>query len=292
MMPSTLSNNKHKHSFTAIGTSWTITFYQEVIGLESIILPMVYERIALFDSVYSRFRDDSWVNQLCRNGGVSELPIDALPLLDTYKELYAITKGAVTPLIGQALVDAGYDASYSLKEKEQKTQVLAWEDALVYEPPFLTVTQPCQLDFGAIGKGYLIDIVSELLFSYGITEYCVDAGGDIAHCSASGNDIRVGLEDPDDAKSVIGVVPLSNKCIAGSAGNRRKWGKYNHIMNPFTGFSPDHIAALWVIADSTRIADAMATALFFTEPEVLLAQYAFDYLILNQDRSVQGSIVI
>jgi thiamine biosynthesis lipoprotein ApbE len=45
------------------------------------------------------------------------------------------------------------------------------------------VTHPVMLDFGAAGKGYLIDIVADILRQEQIESFCVDAGGDMIYDS-------------------------------------------------------------------------------------------------------------
>ena len=101
--------------------------------------------------------------------------------------------------------------------------------------------------------------------------------------------LRIGLEAPDDADKAIGVATIKNQSICGSAGNRRVWEQYHHILNPHTLTSPTHIKAVWTVADSALIADAMSTCLFFVDPEKLTPSFAFDYVILYEDNTVRAS---
>lgn len=172
-----------------------------------------------------------------------------------------------------------------------------------YEYPALTVKEPVLLDFGAIGKSYAIDIVGKLLEEKGISDYTINAGGDILH--RGGTPIRVGLEHPNDPKQIIGIAEISNKSICGSAGNRRAWGEYHHIINPDTVTSPKHISAVWVIVErnkdtknnkisastGTALADALTTGLFFIEPTILSQRLklGFEYLIVYADNTIKKS---
>ena len=105
--------------------------------------------------------------------------------------------------------------------------------------------------------------------------------------------MEVALEHPDDTSKAIGVVTIANQSLCGSAGNRRKWpgkaGEFNHMINPITLTSPTDIIATWVVADTTIVADGMATCLFFTLPEILQKEYDFEYLILNRDYTFKKS---
>jgi thiamine biosynthesis lipoprotein len=101
--------------------------------------------------------------------------------------------------------------------------------------------------------------------------------------------LRIGLENPQNTSEVIGVVELCNQSICGSATNRRTWGKYHHIMNPTTLHSVHDIQATWVIADTALLADALSTCLFLVKPEVLLAHYNFEYVVIENDMSIRRS---
>jgi thiamine biosynthesis lipoprotein len=276
--------------FEAIGTSWQIDIADELSKeQQESILKKIKDRIDTFDRDYSRFRKDSLVTKMSQEAGTYHLPTDAKPMLDIYERLYKLTGGSLTPLIGRVMEDAGYDADYSLKTKENMTQPPSWNEAIEYSFPKLIIKKPVMLDFGAAGKGYLIDIVEGILTSEGLKNFVIDAGGDIVHRGTSGEPLSIGLENPSDIKQVIGVATISNNSICGSAGNRRAWGEFHHIIDPYTLKSPRHILATWVVAKTALLGDAIATALFFVGPKELKEVFSFEYLILNADNSVEVS---
>lgn len=276
--------------FAAIGTTWRIDFFEPVSPsfIEG-VMTEVHERIAVFDRVYSRFRDDSLVTAMSRAPGTYEFPPDATALFTLYHELYELTDGLVTPLIGQVLIEAGYDAHYSLIPKELH-EPPRWDEAIEFcAPHTLIMKKPIMLDVGAMGKGYLIDLVSDVLWQRGLRAYCIDAGGDILYRIPTQEPLEIALEHPSDAESAVGVAALLNTSICGSAGNRRTWADFHHIINPKTLRSSREILAVWTVAKTTLLADAMSTALFFVSGDQLRAKYQFEYLILSPDMSVQGS---
>lgn len=277
------------YTFEAIGTHWEIDVYQALSPQQyQELSTRIQDRIELFDRTYSRFRFDSLFVKMSHEAGEYVLPADAAPMFSLYERLYHLSGGLFTPLIGQTLVDAGYDAEYSLEPKTLH-QPPRWEDVMEYAPPRLNLKQPALLDVGAAGKGYLIDIIGSLLEENGVHSYCIDAGGDILHRNVSGDSIRVGLEHPQDLTQIIGVVNICNQSLCGSAGNRRKWGEFHHIINPFTLSSPQSILAVWVVASSTILADALSTCLFFVPAATLQKEFQFEYLILKDDYSVEQS---
>lgn len=269
--------------FEAIGTSWEIT------SRDDFDIAPIHKEIEDFDTYFSRFKPTSFISNLAKKKGIFEVREDLTTLLLMYLPLYHLTGGLFTPLIGQQLVEAGYDSDYSLKEKELHDIPDLTEVVEVLDSTHIELKKPALLDIGAIGKGYLIDKVVTLLRNSGHSELVVDAGGDIYVHSASNLPKVIGLEHPDDQTMVLGTVPVCNQGICGSAGNRRKWGRFHHIINPKTHSSPEHILAVWVIASSTAIADGLSTALFFVKPEVLSKQYRFDYVIVYSDGTYSSS---
>lgn len=287
-MPSKQSKPKlslhRKFAFEAIGTQWEIEISGSVDAAQ--ILKAVKDRIEEFDKNYSRFRSDSIITKMSRKAGTYTLPIDAKPMMDLYWELYKITNGLMTPLIGQVLSDAGYDAQYSLQPRTPVSPP-EWEECIGYDFPVLEIKQPVLLDFGAAGKGYLVDIIADLLKTHGCQEFFINAGGDILHQGFEA--VEIALEHPEELDQAVGIAHINNQALCGSAGNRRVWAGYNHIINPATLQSPQHIKAVWVCAGSTMLADALATALYFASPTSLLKRYTFSYGIIGNDLSLISS---
>ncbi|RYJ00261.1 MAG: FAD:protein FMN transferase, partial [Actinomycetales bacterium] len=220
---------------------------------------------------WSRFRPDSVVTALAATPGAVELPAEASPLLDLYRRLDHLTSGAVTPLMGRALADLGYDATYSLRPSGRAAVVPGWS-VLTWEPPVLTTHEPVLLDVGAAGKGLLADLVADVLRSSGVETFSVDASGDLVH---RGRDpLRVALEHPLDPTVAVGVAELApGTALCASAVNRRAWGEgLHHVLDGRTGRPTHDVLATWVVADTCLLADGAATAAFFVPPPRLEAE--------------------
>jgi thiamine biosynthesis lipoprotein len=285
-MRSTESNQMPKHNFTfeAIGTHWSI---ETDVVLSEITEATIRTRIEAFDKTYSRFRKDSLVSRISRNVGIYTFPDDMDVLFGFYESLYKLTNGKVTPLIGNMLENAGYDATYSFISKKQQ-KLPEWSEVLHRKGTILEVKQPITLDVGAAGKGYLVDSVCEILDTAGIANYVVDGSGDLRHKGKREN--KVGLEHPLDPTKVVGVVEVQNKSICASATNRRQWGNgQHHIFDPDSMKPTRDVIATWVIADTTMIADGLSTSLFFVEPNVLRKSFQFEYVRMHADGSIDYS---
>jgi thiamine biosynthesis lipoprotein len=125
-----------------------------------------------------------------------------------------------------------------------------------------------ELDFGAIAKGYGVDLVAQLLKERGCVHYFVEIGGEIrtAGVNPDGSEWRVGIERPqENARALKAVLQLSDQGMA-TSGNYRNFyyedGKrYAHTIDPKTGYPVDHqLLSATVVADECMTADAYATA--------------------------------
>jgi thiamine biosynthesis lipoprotein len=276
-------------AFEAIGTQWHITFYTQLSKPTFDKLRTAIDaRIDRFDITYSRFRPDSLVWNIAQAAGSYTFPEDANTMFVLYHELYDLTDGKFTPLIGQVLSDAGYDVDYSFRPKKLHRPP-PWEKILSFSDDTLNVDRPALLDFGAGGKGYLVDIITELISSYGATEFSVNAGGDMYYHLIGSPPADVGLEHPRHPDEVIGIAHIKNQSICGSASNRRQWAGFHHTIDPLTLQSPKEPQAVWVVADSALVADALTTALCFTHAAKLKRHYTFEYAMVHSDNSLSYS---
>jgi len=283
---------QHHLVFEAIGTLWSIDIFTSKPSFDIAQLDtQLHTRIAQFDTDYSRFRSDSLVMKMAHQPGKYTLPADAQPLFDLYFKLYTLSEGAFTPLIGNLLDQTGYDATYSFESlpAEEIQTVPSWENTLTYAFPHLEMLQPAILDFGAAGKGYLIDVIAEMLRQNDCQDFTIDGGGDIFHATVSNSDLEIGLENPLNTKEVIGTVAIHNQSLCASAGNRRKWLKYHHILNPYTKTSPTTVIASWVVAPTALVADAIATALFLVPLSKLKQIFEFEHAVLTADQRLHYS---
>lgn len=276
--------------FDAIGTKWETDIHDPIGDKDkSILLKKIKQTTDQYDKIYSRFRTDSVVWKINEDAGSYQLPEHSNELFALYRDLYEISNGLFTPLVGCLLSDLGYDKDYSLKQKSHISETKKWVDVMTYSKNNLSVKEPLLIDVGAAGKGQLIDIVSSQLQRYGLSNFCVEAGGDMFYSNTHKEKLRVGLEHPLRSGEVVGVAEILNESICGSAGNRRKWGKYHHIINPKTQTSDSFILATWVVAQKTMIADALATCLFLVPADILEDTYVFEYALVKKDLSLEHS---
>lgn len=262
--------------FEAIGTAWSIGTPDPIAPAER---SAITSRIDQFDRTWSRFRADATVAGL-RTGAEVDLGADAPAVLGLYDRLFDLTDGAVSPLVGGALEQLGYDAGYTFTPAGDPVRVPSWRDCALVGT-VLRVPGPVVLDIGAVGKGFLAGAVADL-----VGQPCVvDAGGDLVN--RSGDVLRVALEDPQDPEAAIAVVEVPDgEALCGSASNRRRWATdLHHVLDARSGEPTRHVVAAWAGGPDVGWADGLATAAFFTND---LAGTGHWWAALDRDRRLTG----
>ena len=288
-----------------------------IIISSSVPIPQcVEQRIRAFVEEYertlSRFRADSLVSRMAcaEDGGDFEFPSWAQSLFAIYDEFYAATHGAFDACVGADLLALGYDDSVqfvpesaanasensSSWSKYRSALPVTWADISRDDGGGTTLhtSQPVQLDFGAAGKGYFVDLVTQILKdelsdgSHLDFDFLVNAGGDMRACfSEENSQIKVALENPFDTTQAVGVASISRGSLCASSAVRRRWKVKDancladnafetnliatHLINALDGVPSQKLAASWAYISAktcafpTAYADALATALFISQ---------------------------
>lgn len=107
-------------------------------------------------------------------------------------------------------------------------------------------------------KGWSVQVASSRLAEAGFADHCVNAGGDIRVSGArkDGRPWRVGILHPVQRKRLSWVVEGNDLAIATSGSYERG----RHIVDPFTGLSPEELMSVTVTGADLGVADAYATA--------------------------------
>jgi thiamine biosynthesis lipoprotein len=129
------------------------------------------------------------------------------------------------------------------------------------------------LDLGAVAKGYATEKAVRVLRKHGIGKVLIDAGGNIRVIgnNADGKSWRIGIKDPRRSGDILAVLSLEDSAAVTSgdyyrfftAGGKR----YNHILNPRTGWPAAENMSVTVIAKNAGLADVLSTAFFVLDPE-------------------------
>ena len=129
-----------------------------------------------------------------------------------------------------------------------------------------------QLDFNSIAKGYIVDLLAQLVESFGARNYIVDIGGEV-RCKGvnrQGDPWRIGIETPFDGNMSNGEylqrrIGMTEGGLATSGNYRRFYldgegNKVAHTIDPRTGRSAlSRLLSVTVAAPTCAEADALGT---------------------------------
>lgn len=184
--------------------------------------------ISTYEAALSRFKDDSTVGRMrtATHGGTFDFPDWALGLFGLYDQLFASTNGTIDPCVGEDLIRLGYDESYSFTPAPDAAEHAGaihgraiWSADVERHGTTLVTRGPVALDFGACGKGHLVDLLAGMLGDGAghpqPIQYVIDAGGDLlVHTDEP---ITIALEDPADPANAVGTVEISHGAFCASS---------------------------------------------------------------------------
>ncbi len=219
-------------------------------------------------------------NELLKEGEPFAAPPSVLGLLIKAKQLANDSEHLFNPAIGRLINLWGFQSdSPKCKQppEEESIKFLVGEnpnmnDIRIDDFHLQSGNPVVKLDFGAIGKGYGIDMAIEHLKELNIKNAIVNSGGDLrAIGSRSGRPWRIAIRSPSGS-GTFGFLHIKGDESVFTSGDYERnyvWeGKmYHHIIDPRTGYPATGTRSVTVIHSDATTADAAATALFVAGPE-------------------------
>lgn len=235
------------------------------------------------DLLASRFRVDSELSRLnAAGGGTSSVSADLAEALEVALRAARLTGGAVTPTVGSALVDLGYDRDFAALPPDRPGPlppvgpVPPWSAvALDRHRRTVHLDAGVQLDLGATAKAWAADRIATRAASRLGCGVLVSLGGDVATAGdAPAEGWSVGLADRCDAEGQDAdeVVTVRGGGLATSGTSGRVWRRdgrdVHHVVDPATGRpAPSCWRTVSVAAASCVDANIAATAAVVLGPD-------------------------
>ncbi|HVC94993.1 MAG TPA: FAD:protein FMN transferase [Pirellulales bacterium] len=136
-----------------------------------------------------------------------------------------------------------------------------------------------ELNLGAIGKGYALDRVAELMLAAGVGDFLWHGGQSsiLARGSRSGGEggWLVSLRHPLRPERTLAEIRLRDRALGTSGSGtqffRHRGKRYGHILDPRTGRPAEGVFSATLLAPTAAEADALATACYVLGAEQALA---------------------
>lgn len=157
----------------------------------------------------------------------------------------------------------------------------------------VSVPKNCEIDLGAVAKGYASDCIAEIFRENDIESGVINLGGNVY---IYGSEREVAVKNPFSPDEITGTVEVSDKAVVTSGNYERYFtgdnGKdYCHIIDPKTGYPVDNgLVSVTVIGESGIYCDALSTALFVMGKDKSVEYWKehqdFDMILIDSSQKI------
>lgn len=264
----------------------TIPYHVQVAGPLSVrkrkaLEGVLAETFREVDTCYNLWNPNSELSRLNRLEAGVRAPLSAEleALFVTVEGLYILTEGrfdpTVAPLVALWRRKLHACTVPSQEELDRLTVTVGWERVHWGEGSFWKEHGGTQIDLGGIAKGLCVDLLAERLRGLGHDAFYIDWGGELRTSGGhpEGRPWRIALDHPEAEE--VTILEMREGALATSGDALQRWEVggvlYSHIVDPKTGrpleVRSGSMASVSVLASSSEVADALATALMIFEGE-------------------------
>jgi FAD:protein FMN transferase len=238
--------NWHTFHHEAMATDFAIMIAGKPLEYAQPAAAAAWRELDRLESELSRFVESSDIaraNRLPRDASIT-IGDDALRCL--------IAAAGISAQTGRAF-DPAY-ASVRAPDQDADAALFALDPAT---HTLTSLTDRLHLDLGAVGKGYALDVMADLLAEWDVVSACLQSGGSTA-LALSPPPGEPGWPVGIDAGASTHVVALAHRALGGSG----LAVKGEHLVNPTTGRPAERQQRVWAMATTGLEADALSTAFF------------------------------
>jgi thiamine biosynthesis lipoprotein len=258
-----------KFSFKAMGSFCEIQLFDESRIRAKNIVKQLADEVARLEKKYSRFREDSFLTKINFSAGNKlGLAIDeetqslfdhALNCFEQSDGLFDITAGALNKIWDFKKARVPNQKQIDAARAHVGFNKISCKDSHIHLP------RDMQIDFGGIVKEYAADSIARLARRLGVEHGLVNLGGDFSVIGSQPDNKpwTVGISSPISDNGVMAKIELSDGGLASSGDYERffmhEGERYNHILNPLTGWPSNGLRAVSIAANLCSVAGSVAT---------------------------------
>ncbi len=299
----------YRQRYLAMGTTVTVTVVSNRRSRREVdrVMAEVQQQILAFGR-------DAWAwgpgalstfNQQLLAGKSARVPRSLKDLFDKAWAIRSACHGLFEPRIAALVRLWGFDDPARLRSAPPDTDEIArlmaalaaapdYDGSASYGP-----APDVAWDFGAIGKGWIVDQMLDLLARSGFPDATIDAGGHVGTRGfRDGRPWRVGIRDPfepGEQEYVLASVQPGERSVVTHGDEQRcfehQGRRYAHLLDSVNGWPVQGLRSLTVVHADGALADAAGAALFVAGQQrwpALAHQLGLDrVLALNSDGEAQ-----
>ena len=261
------------------------------------ILLQAYRIAADFETRYSAYKEDSFLNLINRNAGIkfTSCSDEDMALFRRSIEASEKTDGLFDVTIG-SLSHGAYHygfanervASPEIIQKQKK--LVNYRDLTLKQNSIMLEKRGMRIDLGGIGKGYVAKQIALFLAKAGATKLLVDVGGEIV---TRGKSYTIGVKNPFVQGNVAYIKTSKADLSISTSGNYVRFinDANHHILNGSEGKSPLYYSSMSILQNGWDIdlLDAYATACFnlpLSKIEKIKERLKIALLIIQNDGTI------
>lgn len=268
---------------------------EEFTEMAELIYDNFKEMHQLFD-IYHDYEGINNIKTINDSAGIQPVKVDAriINLIQSSKTWYEKTEGMVNIAMGPVL-NIWHDArqaaltdpsSAKLPTMETLQEAAKYTDIskVVVDEANSTVyiEEGMRLDVGAVAKGYVTQVVSDILESKGYNSVLISAGGNVKAIGMPKDGVRtrwgVGIKDPQSTlahslseENLLDVAFVKDTSVVSSGSYERFFEvdgiQYHHLIDPKTLMPATHYTGVTIITPNSATADILSTAIFLLPPD-------------------------
>ena len=264
----------HQQQFLLFGTLVDISIWHAdkqkaesaIAQITTDLEKMHHEWHAWHDSPLTR------LNKALAAGQPGTVPLSMIPLLQKSIALSNASDGLFNPAIGKLINLWGFqqdDAPSNTPPDATSIHALTtmhpnMQDLVLSQDQLHSRNPNVQLDFGAIAKGYAVDLAIEKLRALGIHNAIINAGGNLRAIGKHGDrPWRIGIRNPRGPGVLASIEARSDESMLTSGDYERffeyQGKRYHHIIDPRTGYPASGFTSVTVVYPDAATADAAST---------------------------------
>ena len=277
-----------------------------VVAMDSItahrFIDTAIAEISRIEFLISTWMPETEISKVNANAGMAPVKVN--------REVFELTKRAIEY---SKLTDGAFDISFAAMDKiwrfdGEMDSVPSPEDVkyavrnvgyqnIILDTFLQTIFLPkkgMKIDFGSIGKSYGAEKARAVLKSKGVQAGIINASGDICTWGTqpNGSAWTIGVANPFNLSKKLGVLKFNEWAVV-TSGSYEKFvlleGKrYNHIINPKTGYPSKGITSVTVVGANAEVANALSTATMvmgYKRAKQLFKKFqGYDYIIISDHK--------